>query len=81
MEDANTDAKLQIEEDQAGYFVMIAPQDGSYRERRVVHMKKVEHGASGFVPSMPGVRAIGETIDDVRSALEKGIQDYIAARH
>jgi len=29
MADANTDAKLQIEEDQAGYFVMIAPQDGT----------------------------------------------------
>lgn len=64
-----------IREDRDGYYFLL--EDGNYSSRRIVHMKKAEHGYRGFVPSFPGLTATGDTLEDVRAQLAQGIGERL----
>ncbi len=74
------DVALQVQHDKDGYYLSLSPTDGGYIERRVVHIKKTEHGYHGFIPTMPGVIGDGETPDATMAALNEGVAAYLAAR-
>lgn len=74
---ADTGAGVEIREDRDGFYFLVE-QDG-FRARRIVHMKKAEHGYRGFVPSMPDLSVQGETREEVQAALTQGINERLGA--
>ena len=68
---------VEIREDRDGYYFML--EDGNYASRRVVHMKKAEHGYRGFVPAFPGLTATSDTLEDLRAQLARGIAERLDA--
>ncbi len=68
---------VDIREDRDGYYYLM--EEGNSTSRRVVHMKKAEHGYRGFVPSLSGITATSDTLDDLRAQLARAIAERLDA--
>lgn len=73
---ADTNTGVEIREDRDGWYFLI--EDEGYTARRVVHMKKTEHGYRGFVPSLSGITVQAETQDEVKAQLTQAINAHLA---